>query len=123
MKRLLPVMLIVLMGTVLVQQNAEAQILSTKLKITVVDALGNVVQDAKVRIFRNEDDYTKEANDLQKYQLTNAKGQVTFKKLEAASYYILVTKGDLDNTNGGSIVDTLKKGKVNKVNIVITDGL
>lgn len=123
MKRLLPVMLIVLMGTVLVQQNAEAQILSTKLKITVVDALGNVVQDAKVRIFKNEADYTKEANDLQKYQLTNAKGQVTFKKLEAASYYILVTKGDLDNTNGGSIVDTLKKGKVNKVNIVITDGL
>ncbi len=116
-------MLIVLMSTVLVQQNAEAQILSTKLKITVVDALGNVVQDAKVRIFRNEADYTKEANDLQKYQLTNAKGQVTFKKLEAASYYILVTKGDLDNTNGGSIVDTLKKGKVNKVNIVITDGL
>lgn len=123
MKRLLPVLLMLLLSTVLVQQKAEAQILSTKLKITVVDALGNVVQDAKVRIFKNEADYNKEANDLQEFQLTNAKGQVTFKKLEEASYYILVRKGDLDNTNGGSIVDTLKKGKVNKVNIVITDGL
>lgn len=123
MKRLLPVLLIILMSSVLVEQKAEAQILSTKLKITVVDNLGNVVQDAKVRIFRNEADYNKEANDLQKFKLTNAKGQVTFKKLEEASYYILVRKGDLDNTNGGSIVDTLKKGKVNKVNIVITDGL
>lgn len=123
MKRLFPLLLIVLMSTVLVQQKAEAQVFSTKLKITIVDALGNVVQDAKVRIFKNQADYTKEANDLQPFKLTNAKGQVTFKKLEAASYYILVRKGDLDNTNGGSIVDTLKAGKVNKVNIVITDGL
>lgn len=123
MKRLLPVLLMILMSTVLVQQKAEAQIFNTKLKITIVDALGNVVQDAKVRIFKNEADYIKEANDLQPLQLTNAKGQVTFKKLEEASYYILVRKGDLDNTDGGSIVDTLKKGKVNKVNIVITDGL
>ncbi len=123
MKRLFPLLLIVLMSSVLVQQKAEAQVFSTKLKITIVDALGNVVQDAKVRIFKNEADYIKEANDLQPFQLTNAKGQVTFKKLEEASYYILVRKGDLDNTDGGSIVDTLKKGKVNKVNIVITDGL
>ncbi|GAB5523253.1 MAG: hypothetical protein Roseis2KO_11250 [Roseivirga sp.] len=123
MKRLFPLLLIVLISSVLVQQKAEAQVFSTKLKITIVDALGNVVQDAKVRIFKNEADYTQEANDLQPFQLTNAKGQVTFKKLEAASYYILVRKGDLDNTDGGSIVDTLKAGKVNKVNIVITDGL
>lgn len=123
MKRLFPVILLMVMSTVLIQNKAEAQILSTKLKITVVDALGNVVQDAKVRIFKNEADYTKEVNDVQKFKLTNAKGQVTFKKLETASYYILVEKGDLNNTDGGSIVDTLKAGKVNKVNIVITDGL
>lgn len=123
MRKLLPVILMMAMSTICLQQKAKAQILSTKLKITIVDALGNVVQDAKVRIFKNEADYNKEANDLQPFKLTNAKGQVTFKKLEAASYYILVRKGDLDNTNGGSIVDTLKSGKVNKVNIVITDGL
>lgn len=113
----------IVMSAVLFQNKAEAQILSTKLKITIVDALGNVVHDAKVRIFKNEADYTKEVNDVQKFKLTNAKGQVTFKKLNAASYYILVEKGDLNNSDGGSIVDTLQAGKVNKVNIVITDGL
>jgi len=123
MKRLLPVLLMVLMSTVLVQNSAEAQLLSTKLKITVVDALGNIVPDAKVRIFKNEADYTKEVNDVQEFQLTNSKGQVTFKKLTPASYYILVVKDDLNNADGGSIVESLQKGKVNKVNIVITDGL
>jgi uncharacterized C2H2 Zn-finger protein len=123
MKRLFPVLLMIVMGTTLFQNQAEAQIFSTKLKITVIDALGNVVQDAKVRIFKNEADYIKEVNDVQEYKLTNAKGQVTFKKLDAASYYILVEKGDLNNADGGAIVDTLEAGKVNKANIVITDGL
>lgn len=123
MKRLFPVLLMIVMGTALFQNQAEAQIFSTKLKITVIDALGNVVQDAKVRIFKNEADYIKEVNDVQEYKLTNAKGQVTFKKLDAASYYILVEKDDLNNADGGAIVDTLEAGKVNKANIVITDGL
>ena len=92
MKRLIPILLVIMMSTLLVQNRAEAQILSTKLKITVVDALGNVVQDAKVRIFKNKADYTKEVNDVQPFKLTNAKGQVTFKKLKAVSYYIIVEK-------------------------------
>lgn len=123
MKKLFPILLMVIMSTVLVQNRAEAQILSTKLKITVVDALGNIVPDAKVRIFKSEADYTKEVNDVQPFKLTNSKGQVTFKKLGAVSYYILVEKDDLNNADGGSIVEALQKGKVNKVNIVITDGI
>lgn len=105
------------------QSPAEAQILSTKLKITVIDPVGNVVEDARVTLFKNKEDYAKEVNPVQPYKLTNGKGQVTFKKLEAVSYYILVRKGNQSNAGGGEIVDTLQAGRVNKANIVISDGL
>ncbi len=105
------------------QQEAEAQILSTKLKITVIDPIGNVVPDAEVTLFKTKADYQKEVNPVQKLKLTNVKGQVTFKKLEPRSYYVLVRKGDMSNAGGGEIVNDLVKGKVNKANVVISDGL
>ncbi|OEK05493.1 hypothetical protein BFP71_07850 [Roseivirga misakiensis] len=97
--------------------------LSTKLKITVVDELGNVVPDAKVILFANEADYNKEVNPVQPFKLTDSKGRVTFKKLDTKSYYIIVRKGDKDNSGGGEVVSKLVKGKVNKANIVISDGI
>lgn len=103
--------------------EAQAQILSTKLKITVVDELGNVVPDAKVTIYGSEADYNKEVNPVQPFQLTDSKGKVTFKKLNTKSYYVIIRKGDKDNSGGGEIISTLKKGKVNKANVVITDGV
>ena len=123
MKRLLPLFLMVLAFTFMTEQKSQAQIISTKLKITVIDPLGNVVEDAKVMLFANKADYLKEVNEVQPFKLSNAKGQVTFKKLQPKSYYILVRKGDLSNAGGGEIVDTLEKGKLNKANVVISDGL
>lgn len=122
-RRFIPVVLLMVAFTLFSGQEADAQIFSTKLKITVIDPLGNVVEDAKVTLFKNKSDYEKEVNEVQKYQMTNSKGQVTFKKLEAASYYVMVTKGDLSNAGGGEIVSDLESGKLNKVNIVISDGL
>ena len=103
--------------------NAEEQIFNTKLKITVLNELGNVVEGAKVTIYKNEADYNAEKNAVQPAQLSNNKGQVTFKKMDPVSYYVLVTKGDLDNIGGGEIIGKLEKNKLNKANIVITDGL
>lgn len=123
MKKLLPVLLLTLVMGMISEQSAEAQILSTKLKITVIDKLGNVVEDAKVTLFKNKADYAKEVNAVQKFKLTNSKGVVTFKKLDAIPYYVLVRKGDLSNAGGGEIVSKLQAGKVNKANVVITDGI
>ena len=105
------------------QPEGHAQILSTKLKVTVIDPIGNVVEDAKVTIYKNEADFIKEVNEVQKFKLTNNKGQVTFKKLDTVSYFILVRKGDMSNIGGGERVEALQKGKVNKVNVVISDSL
>lgn len=100
--------------------QAQIQIFSTKLKITVVDALGNLVKDAKVLLYKDQADYDKEVNEVQAYKLTNKKGQVTFKKLQPRSYYIKVTKGDMNNAGAGEKVKKLAKGKLNKVHVVIS---
>lgn len=115
-------MVTVLFGLV-AQQEANAQVFSTKLKITVIDPLGNVVEDAKVVLYKNQSDYDKEVNEVQPYKLSNSKGQVTFKKLKANSYYIKVTKGDMSNIGAGEKVENLVAGRLNKTNVVISDGL
>ena len=100
--------------------HAQIQIFSTKLKITVVDALGNLVKEAKVLLYKNQADYDKEVNEVQAHKLTNKKGQVTFKKLQPRSYYIKMTKGDMNNAGAGEKVKKLAKGKLNKVHVVIS---
>ena len=122
MKKLfIPFVLLVVL--VSFSNQAEAQVFGTKLKITVIDPLGNRVKDAKVMIFKNESDYRAETNPVQKFKLTDQKGNVTFKKLEAIPYYVIVRKGEFDNSGGGEIISKLEPRKVNKVNIVISDGL
>lgn len=101
----------------------DAQIFNTKLKITVIDELGNVVEGAEVTLYANQANYNAEKNPVQPTQKSNNKGQVTFKKLEPQSYYVIVRKGEKDNSGGGEIVSKLEKGKVNKANVVITDGI
>lgn len=102
------------------QSQAQIQIFNTKLKITVVDELGNLVGDAQVTLFATLEDYKAEKNPVQKMQLTDGKGKVTFKKLDKSQYYVIVRKGDKTNAGGGEMVNNLEKGKVNKANVVIT---
>ena len=105
------------------QQKSQAQLFKTKLQITVVDILGNIVQDAKVILYKNRTDYEKEVNPVQEFKLSDNKGRVTFKKLDTRAYYVIVRKGDLDNFGGGEKTSVLEEKKNNKSTIVITDGL
>lgn len=111
------------MALLFTPETSEAQILSTKLKITVVDELGNFVKDAKVTLYSTQEDYNKETNPVQPYKLTDGKGRVTFKKLKAQSYYVIIRKGDKNNAGGGEVITDLEKGKLNKANVVISDGV
>jgi hypothetical protein len=106
-----------------VQQKSQAQLFKTKLQITVVDKLGNVVQDAKVTLYKNKADYEKEVNPVQEFKLSDNRGKVTFKNLGIIAYYVIVRKGDLDNFGGGEKTSVLVEKKNNKSTIVITDGL
>ncbi len=122
MKRLFLLIFISFTGLAFTNE-AKAQILSTKLKITVVDELGNLVKDAKVTLYATEADYIKEKNPVQPYKLTDSKGRVTFKKLAPKSYYVIIRKGDKSNSGGGEVINDLVKGKVNKANVVISNGV
>ncbi|WP_323757403.1 carboxypeptidase regulatory-like domain-containing protein [Roseivirga sp.] len=115
--------LTLIFGTFFTPSEEPDQIFNTKLKITILDELGNIVEGAKVTIYKSEADYNAEINAVQEAQLTNNKGQVTFKKLDAIPYYVIARKGDMDNSGGGEVVSKLEKKKLNKANVVISDGV
>jgi hypothetical protein len=98
--------------------DASAQIFNTSLTITVRDEVGNLVSGAEVKLFKTEQDYQKEENSVAE-ETSDAKGLVKLKKIAALSYYVIVRKGDKDNSGGGEIIGKLEEGKFNKVTIVI----
>ncbi|MEM9324651.1 MAG: carboxypeptidase regulatory-like domain-containing protein [Bacteroidota bacterium] len=98
--------------------KAEAQLLPTKLRVTVLDGNGNYVDNASVSLFASEDDYINSKDPL-KLDRTDKKGRVTFKDLGPKSYYIDARKGDKNNDGRGSKTDKLQEGRINKVNVVI----
>jgi len=99
--------------------TSEYQILSTGMRITVLSRLGNPVENAKVTVFNNQEDYENEENAIAGPSFTDAKGRVTFKNLEEKQYYVQVIKGDESNYGDAEQTGKLKKGKLNKFNIVI----
>jgi len=123
MTRLTLIGLLFFAGLFFNSNSAEAQIFNTKLRITVLDDLGNVVPDAEVTLYANKTDYTKEINPVQPTAKTDDKGRVLFKKLDAESYYVIVRKGEMSNIGGGEIISELEEKKLNKANVIITDEL
>ena len=96
----------------------EDQLLPTKLRITVIDGLGNFVNEASVSIYANEDDYRSSENAIA-IATTNEKGKVTFKDLKPIRYFVEAKKGDQNNNGEGVVTGKLAEGRINKVNTVI----
>jgi uncharacterized protein (DUF2141 family) len=94
------------------------QLFNTSLTVTVRDEVGNTVTGASLQLFESEENYNKEKNPVAA-GVTDAKGIFRFKKLNAASYFILAKKDDKDNSGGGEKTGKLEEGKFNKVTIVI----
>ena len=98
---------------------AEEQIMPTGMRITVLSRLGNPIENAKVTVFENRQDYEKEENAIAGPAFSDSKGRVTFKNLEEKEYFVQVIKGDENNYGDAEQTSKLKKGKINKFNIVI----
>lgn len=92
--------------------------LPTKLKVTVLDRLGNVVPGATVTLYKNEEDYRNSTNPVQKVE-SEEDGIALFKDLNPVSYFIDARKGDENNDGEGVQTAPLQEGKVNKVNTII----
>ena len=113
--------LIVLLFLLVLYTPAPSQVFMTTLRVTVLDELGNVVQNAQVTLYGNRGDYEKSENAVAGPELTDEKGRVTFKDIEAKSYFIQAKKGDSSNYGGGEMTDVLTKNKLNKLNVVISE--
>ncbi len=106
-----------LLSTGIFPEASPLQIFNTSLTLTVRDDLGNIVEGADVKLFEKKEDYTKEVNQTEEGK-TDKKGVLRFRKLKAISYFILVRKGDKDNSGGGAETK-LEDGKFNKATIII----
>ncbi len=111
--------LAVISGLLMAWAIAPNQVLKTSLRITVLNDLGNIQENASVQLFKTEEDYRNDTNPVGPAQKTDRKGRVTFKKLAAREYYINAKKGDATNVGRGVKTEKLEEGKVNKLNTVI----
>lgn len=99
-------------------KSLDNQVLPTKLRITVIDGLGNPTEGAQVSIFDNEESYRASENPVAT-ATSDSKGRVTFKELKPISYFIFAAKDDMNNNGEGVKTAPLDEGKLNKVNTVI----
>ncbi|MEQ9467503.1 MAG: carboxypeptidase-like regulatory domain-containing protein [Ekhidna sp.] len=99
-------------------QPAEAQILPTKLRITVIDGLGNFVEGASVSIYETEKDYLASQNAIATLK-TDKKGRVTFSDVKPISYFVEAKFEGMNNNGEGVKTSELAEGRINKVNTVI----
>ena len=97
---------------------AADETLATSLKINIRNELGNMESGVLVTLYANEQDFKKEENPVQS-GVTNDKGMVTFKKLDAKAYYVTAVKGDKNNFGLGVQTNKLEVNKINKVTIII----
>lgn len=97
---------------------AAAQILQTGLQITVRDETGNTVSSAQVYLFKSQTDYESEQNAVA-MTMTDKKGIASFKKVQPQAYFILVRKGDKDNSGGGEQTEKLTPSRLNKITVII----
>jgi hypothetical protein len=94
------------------------QLIKTTLHLTVRDEVGNTVEGASVQLFETEEDYNTEKN-VAVEGTTDAKGILKLKDLKAMSYFVIVRKGDKDNSGGGERTGKLEEKRINKVTVVI----
>ena len=118
MKKISILLFVCIIGLAGMSLHVEAQLLPTKLRVTVIDGLGNFVPGAMVAIYDNEKDYLASENPVASMK-TDSKGRVTFKELETRSYFIEAKKGDMTNDGEGVQTGVLSEGRINKVNTVI----
>ncbi len=97
---------------------STSQVLDTRLRVTVIDDLGNFVEGAQVTLYSTEEDYRNNTNPVASCD-TDKKGRSLFENLEAKSYFIEAHKGELNNNGAGVKIEALLPKKLNKVNTII----
>ncbi len=98
----------------------SSQVLKTQLQVTVLDNVGNIQPNARVTLYESEADYNNSKPALPS-QVTNKKGKTRFIGLKAIDYFVYCEKGKKNNLFHGEKTGELQKGRINKVNLIISD--
>lgn len=98
---------------------AQKKKLPTKMKVVVMNPDSSAVMDATIKIYRSEEDYRSEKNQVGVTVKSNKKGMAKIKELEPIPYYVLVEKGEKSNIGGGVMTEALQEGKWNKISAII----
>ncbi len=114
--RLLPLLLMFFFVVLL--NDSNAQVLKTKLQVTVRNDLGNAVEGATVTLYKTQTDYENNENPVQSGE-TDEKGKIIFKELFPVSYFMDARKGDLNNDGRGVQTTKLIAKKKNMVATII----
>ncbi|WP_462251460.1 peptidase associated/transthyretin-like domain-containing protein [Ekhidna sp.] len=115
--RIITLIALLVAGTASIE-STQAQLLPTKLRITVIDGLGNFVEGATVSIYETEKDYLASENAVATLK-TDKKGRVTFKEVKPMAYFVEAKFEDKNNNAAGVKTGELEEGRINKVNTVI----
>ncbi|MCP4456607.1 MAG: hypothetical protein GY816_01055 [Cytophagales bacterium] len=115
-KQLLTLPIILFLGTL--ANESYAQVLKTKLQVTVRNDLGNIVQGAVVTLYQTQADYENNENAVLSEE-TDENGKITFKNLKPVSYFMDVRKGDMNNDGRGVQTTKLIPNKKNLIATII----
>lgn len=99
---------------------SSSQILKTQLRISVIDEIGNFTQGAEVTLYDSPEDYNNSQPAFGP-KTTDKKGRVAFIGVSTGPYYIEATKGAYSNSLSSQLTDTLKPGRINKLNVIISE--
>lgn len=99
---------------------AFSQLITTQLKLTILNNLGKEEEGVRVRLYKTEADYKAEKNQIDEHY-TDKKGVVSFKNLEPIPYYINAVKENKNNYGNAEVTDSLKEKQINKVKVIISD--
>lgn len=118
MKRII---LLSLVAVIAMSFKSETKILQTQLIVTVLDDLGTIQEGASVKLFKTVDDYNSGENQVLETHFTSKRGKTRFVGLEPIAYFVEVKNGKKDNALGGEKTEALDEGKINKINVIISE--
>lgn len=116
MKKIAPVFALLLICICTASQ--PIQLLPTSLRITVLNKLGNPVEGASIQLFASQEAYDA-GEPVVATGSSDQKGRVKITDLQPTLYYIDAEKDDLNNIGNGIVTDSLREGRMNKVNVII----
>lgn len=96
------------------------QLIRTQLRVFVLDDLGKHREGVEVSLYHTAEDYNNSKPAFGPL-LTDKKGRVIFQDVPNGPFYIEAVKDDYSNGLTGQLTDKLQEGRINKMNLVISE--